>query len=308
MPIVLVVDDAATERCRAGAMLEKSREPGAVDEPTGIAVRQAANGIEALVAIEREPPDVVVTDLKMPVMDGLELVEKIRGKYPLIPVVIMTAYGNEDVAIEALQRGAASYVSKKNLARDLLNTVSQVLSASRTARDQQRVQHRLQRTESHVVLENDPTLVPPLIAYLRDNLRRLNLCDETGLIRVTMALGEALINAIQHGNLEVSSGLRDDDEHVYHRLLEERRQMKPFCDRRVFVTARETPTEVVYIIRDEGPGFDPAVLPDPTAPVNLERASGRGLLLIRTFMDQVDHNALGNQITMVKRREQVNGH
>ena len=56
------------------------------------------------------------------------------------------------------------------------------------------------------------------------------------------------------------------------------------------------------MVRDEGPGFDPATLPDPTDPSNLERVGGRGLLLIRTFMDEVRHNESGNEITFVKRR------
>ncbi len=57
------------------------------------------------------------------------------------------------------------------------------------------------------------------------------------------------------------------------------------------------------MIRDEGQGFDLASLPDPTLPQNLERRTGRGLFLIRTFMDEVRHNAVGNEITMVKRRD-----
>ena len=55
------------------------------------------------------------------------------------------------------------------------------------------------------------------------------------------------------------------------------------------------------MIRDEGPGFDPTKLPDPTDPANMEKASGRGLLLIRTFMEEVRHNDQGNEITMVWR-------
>jgi anti-sigma regulatory factor (Ser/Thr protein kinase) len=65
--------------------------------------------------------------------------------------------------------------------------------------------------------------------------------------------------------------------------------------------ARETRTEVTFVIADEGPGFDPSRLPDPTDPAQLERVHGRGLLLIRTFMDEVSHNERGNEITMVKR-------
>jgi len=61
-------------------------------------------------------------------------------------------------------------------------------------------------------------------------------------------------------------------------------------------------SEACFTIRDEGPGFDPSKLPDPTDPENLLKASGRGLLLIKTFMDEVTHSANGNQITMVKRR------
>ena len=56
-------------------------------------------------------------------------------------------------------------------------------------------------------------------------------------------------------------------------------------------------------IRDDGPGFDTTSLRDPTDPENLERAGGRGLLLINAFMSEVRHNDKGNEITMIKRRE-----
>ena len=57
-----------------------------------------------------------------------------------------------------------------------------------------------------------------------------------------------------------------------------------------------------FIIRDEGPGFDPSKLPDPTDARNLGKPSGRGLLLIRTFMDEVGYNPSGNEIRLIKRR------
>jgi anti-sigma regulatory factor (Ser/Thr protein kinase) len=60
-----------------------------------------------------------------------------------------------------------------------------------------------------------------------------------------------------------------------------------------------------FVIRDEGPGFDPASLPDPTDPENIEKACGRGLLLMRTFMDKVDYNRTGNQVTLTKRANHV---
>src|SRR5204863_2609962 len=100
-----------------------------------------------------------------------------------------------------------------------------------------------------------------------------------------------------------SSDLREGDGNGYHDLMKARRSREPYCSRRVHLTALESRAQVVYIIRDEGPGFDPSLLPDPTDPANLEKASGRGLLLVRTFMDEVAFNESGNQITIVKRRE-----
>jgi anti-sigma regulatory factor (Ser/Thr protein kinase) len=146
-------------------------------------------------------------------------------------------------------------------------------------------------------------LIPPLIGHLQENLNRMNLCDEIGRIRVSVALQEALVNAIQHGNLEISSSLREKDEQTYYSLIESRRKEKPFRMRRVHIVAKESPAEAAYVVRDEGPGFNPQTLPDPTEPSNLERCYGRGLLLIRTFMDEVYHNETGNQITLIKRRD-----
>jgi anti-sigma regulatory factor (Ser/Thr protein kinase) len=131
----------------------------------------------------------------------------------------------------------------------------------------------------------------------------MNLCDELDRLRVGTALGEALVNAIDHGNLELDSNLRQQHHGIrYRQLAGERCRQPPYSQRRVHVTARFTPSEATFVIRDEGPGFDPAALPDPTDPENLLKPSGRGVMLIKTFMDDVRFNTRGNEITMVKRR------
>jgi CheY-like chemotaxis protein len=301
MATVLVVDDSPVDRRLTGGLLAKHTDP--VAGSPGLTVLYATNGKEALAVLEKEHPDLVLTDMQMPEMNGLELVEAVRGKFPLVPVILMTAHGSEELAIQALQRGATSYVPKRNLASDLIETVEGVLSTSKSGQNRQRLMECLTQTESQFVLQNDPALVPPLLAHLRESLTRMNLCDETGLIQVSVALGEALANAMYHGNLEVASELREKSESEYQKLIAERQRQKPYRERRVYVTSKETLAEVRYTVRDEGKGFDPKKLPDPTDPANLEKTTGRGLLLIRTFMDEVFHNDVGNQITLVKRRE-----
>jgi DNA-binding response OmpR family regulator len=245
--------------------------------------------------------------MQMPEMDGLDLVRHVRRKFPTVPVILMTAHGSEELAVQALQAGATSYVPKRNLARDLPETVENVLSVAGSEQHQQRLRESLMSIESQFRLENDTTLIPSLIGHLEENATRMKLCDATGLIRVGVALHEALTNAIQHGNLEMDSSLRQKDERGYQATIRERREQSPYKERKVYVSAKVSRTHATYAIRDEGPGFDPYTLPDPTDPTNLEKISGRGLLLIRTFMDEVSYNETGNQITMIKRREDSGG-
>jgi CheY-like chemotaxis protein len=294
MTVVLVVDDSAVDRTRAGGLLKK--------RPDLVPV-YASNGREALALIAQQAPDIVLSDLQMPEMDGLELVQEIRRQFPSLPVILMTAHGSEEIAVQALRKGAASYVAKRNLAVELVDTVLSVLEVARADRTQQHILSCLTQTESCFELDNDIGSLGPLIGQLEANLIRMRLIDETGLIRVAVALREALVNAIYHGNLELTSALLEVDELAFAALAERRRCEDPFAKRRVHLTARETRTEVTYVIRDEGHGFDPSTLPNPTDPQNLDRRTGRGLFLIRTFMDEVRHNEACNEITLIKRRD-----
>src|SRR5947209_13366170 len=127
---VLVVDDSTVDRHLAGGLIHKME---------GWKASFAGNGVEALAAMAEHMPDIVLTDMLMPEMDGLELVQTIRIKYPRVPVILMTAHGSEDVAIQALRKGAASYVPKKTLARDLAETLDHVLSATQADRNSRRI-------------------------------------------------------------------------------------------------------------------------------------------------------------------------
>ena len=293
MATVLIVDDSATDRRLAGGLLEQGGE---------FEVCYAVDGGDALTQMELHVPELVVTDLNMPEIDGLQLTTVIRQTYPFVPVILMTARGSEDIAVAALQKGAASYVPKRLLNHKLVETVRQVLNVAKEDRGQVRLQRRMIRQEVEFAIENDVDLMASLVRFLQNGAASQGICDETTRIRVGVALQEALTNACYHGNLEVSSELREINHRAFYDLAQERTQQSPYAERRIFVSARFTPELAEYAIRDEGPGFDPAKLPDPTDPENLERPCGRGLLLMQTFMDEVRYNDRGNEVVMVKRR------
>lgn len=291
---ILIVDDYMIDRRIAAAIIDKF---------DGLTPVFASNGQEALDLIAREDPVLVLTDLQMPQMDGLALVEAIRERYPRLPVILMTAFGSEEVAILALRAGATSYVPKKTLGRDLPGTLSQVLAVSAANHKLQRLLWSLERRESIFKLENDSKLITPLIQMLQDDLRAMGICDATARMRVGVALQEALTNALYHGNLEVSTELRQEDERIFYAMAESRRTLEPFCRRRIRVHACLDRDSAVYSIQDEGPGFDTSSLDKPIDPEDLLMIGGRGMLLIRTFMDEVTFNDCGNRITLVKKAQ-----
>jgi CheY-like chemotaxis protein/anti-sigma regulatory factor (Ser/Thr protein kinase) len=291
-PRVLVVDDSPTQALEVRQRLVRS----------GFSVQIASAGSEALEAVARDRPDIILTDLMMPEMNGFELASHIKRDYPGLPVVLMTAHGTEEIAMRALRDGAAGYVAKRNLARDLARTLENVLALIRASSARQQLMECFAESSACYLLANVTSLVPPLVGRLQRQLERTMLFNENVLLRVSMALREALVNAIEHGNLEVSSALRERDDDSYLEELRRRRELDPYRSRRVMLSARETRDSVTYVVRDEGPGYNVAALPDPTDPRNLEKCSGRGLLLIRTFMDEVSHNSSGNEITLIKRR------
>lgn len=286
---ILVVDDEEDFRDIVGRLLEKV---------PGLSVSFAADGLEAVEAIERDCPEVILTDLKMPRLNGLQLMRVVRERQFPAAVVLMTAFGSEEIAVEALQKGAAGYVPKHHLGRDLRRIVKDVLGCSRGARKARQVRHCLVRSELSFRLDNDPDLVTPLVDRLLEDLESLELRDAEGRVQVGIALREAMANAIVHGNLEVSSALRELEGNAYHDLIDQRQTEAPYMSRIVELTASTSAQGAVYVIRDEGPGFVPACVPDPTDPGNLLRCSGRGLFLIRTFVDAVEHNVEGNEITL----------
>ena len=123
---ILVVDDEALLR----EMLQKG-----LIQRGGFSVEVAQNGVEAIEKIEKDVFDLVLTDLKMPEMDGMELLKVIKGTRPEMLVIMMTAYGSIDTAVEAMKIGADDYITKPIDFNDLFLRISKVRKEYTLARE-----------------------------------------------------------------------------------------------------------------------------------------------------------------------------
>lgn len=296
MTTVLVVDDAVLDQRLAGGFVESA----------GCVPVYASNGEEALEVIAQSLPDIVLTDLQMPQLDGLELVRRMAVEYPKVPVILMTAHGSEEIASEALNAGATSYVPKQTLQQNLVEVLRMVNEIKSKQLEQDELRKIFVGSSCQFEFGFEPRATSTIINYVQQSLEQLNFCEEGTRTLVCTALMEALTNAIDHGNLELDSSLREDGD-AYINLGKERALIEPYRNRRVYVDTRITSDEACFTIRDEGPGFDTSKIPDPTDPENLLKPSGRGIMLIRSFMDDVRFNDTGNEITIVKRSVRSGG-
>ncbi len=288
---ILIVDDSEVDRLLMEGLLKQS---------IGFEVIWAENGRQALDRIEEWKVDIVVTDLQMPEMDGLELVQQVRQIHPQLPVILTTGVGSEHIAAEALNQGAAGYVPKPQLAKLLDPTVRNALSLLNKQRNYNQLLNRAKVAQFKFTLENDPAHFRPLIDFCEKIMRGMVKLDRIERLRTAVAIEHALHNALYRGNLEIGSdyqiGLDDPklDKNV-ESLIRERLKTAPYKDRKIRVAVTLKKNFISIRIRDDGPGFDPKQVGD------WSQNSSRGIILMKSFMDEVTYNDQGNEVVMERR-------
>lgn len=298
MTTILVVDDSAVDRRLLSGILEKRSD---------FQIETVANGAEAVAKVRESLPDVVVTDLNMPEMDGLQLVTALRNLHPQIPVILTTANGSEAIAMEALEEGAASYVAKSQAAERLVASIDQVLQHVNVRSSYKKLSEAMTSAHFQYVLDGDVEVHKNLLELVQHLAQGMQLCDPTEQVRMGLALDEALRIAHYRGNLELT--VADFDALEMNQpsavaMVDQRRRIAPYRDRRMHVDVQITPQSATFLVRHEGPGLDDVALDDPHDPNAIKFSEKRGAVLMHLFMDEIQFGGAG-EITLTKRKTGV---
>jgi CheY-like chemotaxis protein len=296
MAKVLLVEDSPTQAVEMRMLLEEGTHT----------VKHVGNGRQAIKALGDESLDLVVTDLEMPEMSGLELVEAMKVDFPHIPAVLVTGQGSEDLASRALHAGAAGYVPKHHLQTMLNDTVADVLGGLQTDASFSKLISTLQKNQFIFALPNDAELISPLVGLLMQVIAGMELISGSELVRIGVAVEHALLNAMFRGNLELGPSVTPGHRALVYdgatsNLIQQRQSSDPYQTRQVYVDATASRDEIRISIRDEGKGFDTSSMPKPGDLKKLNEESGQGLVLMSSFTDSLIFNDQGNEVTLVKR-------
>lgn len=296
MASILLAEDSSTHTALIRSVLEADSHR----------VQCVVNGLEAIKAIEASAPDLVITDLRMPEMNGQELVQEIVTRYPTVPSIVVTARGSESLAVDALALGAANFVPKNSLSRLLNHVVRQTLRMAQVDTIFQGFPGRLRRPEFSFLLQNQIEAIEPAVLFVIQAIAASGHMNATQRIRVGTALVSAVFNAICFGNLEVS-----DAETIVSRLLSgdpsgaedlRKRANEPaYRDRTVSLKVSVGTSDTRILVSHNGPGRLVRLTPAPGTPESFELEQCRGVMLMTSFMDDIVFHSGCTEVVMVKR-------
>jgi CheY-like chemotaxis protein len=296
MSNILLVEDSPTQSLQMKLLLESAGHHVVCSDDGNSAIEQLASGTN----------EIVITDLELPVMNGLDLIKRMRADFPQIPAVLVTGQGSERLAAEALRIGATAYVPKSLIEDMLLGTIEDVLGVARTDRSYAELIDCTIENRLIFEIPNRPHLLLTAIDLTMQLAAGMELLTGVERYRVATALQHAASNALYRGNLQLSIDQWHPASSIEPELSESnpvvrsRMHSDPFQHRKIHYDARLMRDLIRVVIRDEGVGFDTSryINEDDTAAFAAEH--GRGLTLICKFMDKVSFNASGNEITMIK--------
>lgn len=196
----------------------------------------------------------------------------------------------------ALQRADSLGVKNESQIAEIMRRLSRAVKDAEKFEMMTRVCEYVTYEKKEITLSNKIELVIPAALYLT-NLVTCKSSVKKGAIE--LVLEEAIANAMVHGNLEVSSKLKEEDYNKFDAQVIERAKMPPYSNRSVKISYDYSNEEAVFIVTDEGNGFDWKAIKNRKKEEEELLTYGRGITIMQAFTSSVEYNAKGNETTLI---------
>lgn len=260
---ILVVDDEKDVRDTLSEMIES----------LGSEVAVAENGVKALDRVKTERIDLIVTDLSMPEMSGLDLIVEAKRVSPNIPIAVISAYGNVENTTYALTRGAFSFIAKPFK----MSQIKDMIRKGKQLRELSLGTYALMdwvRSETDMTFPSQENLFPSAILFVLKECQWRGIEDDARLENIAICLEELLSNALIHGN-------RNNKE------------------KQIALRMRFDAERFILAVKDEGDGFDATTYLEKIRNNQAAIPEKRGLFITDLLVDELQFNDKGNEVTAV---------
>lgn len=295
MKSILVIDDEKSIRDMLRAGLTQY----------GYNFYDAADGKSGVEVYKRTRPDIVLTDVKMPEMSGLELTRALKKIEYDTDIVIMTGFGSEELVIEALRSGASNYIKKPISFNELFNILDGIILNRERRRKSEVVRDVVVFEKKKLAIDNEISRIWGIINQILFNVP--SEVEDSILEGMRLGLYEIILNAIEHGNLGISFEEKSEaiQENDYLTLLDSRSSQADRKQKRVFIDSTIDHLMLSVEITDQGEGFDFHEFADPEGREEILRAHGRGIFLASLYFDSIEYVEPGNTVTVSKRFQRM---
>jgi len=259
--VILIIDDVEEIRISLSKIVEQ----------LGVMPMTASNGLEALDLLQSEKIDLIITDLMMPEMDGLQFIVQSRKLNPRIPIAVISGYADIKNATFALTRGAFNFITKPFTIKEVENVVRKGLRLRELSLGTDRLLKTI-RNRTDITIPSFTHLLPSVSFYVLKECQWRGIDNENLLNNISVCIDETLTNALTHGN-----------------------QGNP--DKTIAITLQFDTEKFTFTIQDEGNGFDVKEFDRQLKQNAIDIPNKRGLFIVEYLADEISFNDKGNEVT-----------
>lgn len=266
-------------------------------------ILKANHGQEALSILDAEAIDLVMTDVMMPVMDGLELIDAMQASFPNVPAVLIPCHAQEEATINALRLGAATYSPSESLTTDLIHVAGLVLRLVESQRTIKKLNGIADDTEFQMVLNGEPATWVAAARDVCDRIFDLGLLPDRFRIQMGAMLYFLAEDAFFNGSFELVPNMRHEQQSEFEEIVKHRRSVAPFNNRRAYFKAQLSSQSAFQLaVMHEGGTAAFATSDDVYELADPHNLTGRSMLHARMISDIVQYKDTSNELVLTFRR------